>query len=127
MPIRGSAGPRRNHDEDALRQALDQLRALGATRAEAIVAHRLRKRGARGLPRGPRPQTRANPSGLTARELEVLQLLVEGMRNAQIAQRLVVSERTVDHHVSAILRKLGVRTRGEASAEALRLRLIDST
>jgi DNA-binding CsgD family transcriptional regulator len=113
-------------DQDTLRQALDQLRALGATPAEALVARRLRKRGARGLPRGPRPQTRANPAGLTARELEVLPLLAQGMRNAQIAERLIVSERTVDHHVSAILRKLGVRTRGEASAEAARLRLIDS-
>jgi DNA-binding NarL/FixJ family response regulator len=60
---------------------------------------------------------------LTARELEVLALLSEGLRNAQIAERLVVSDRTVDHHVSAILRKLGARTRGEAVAEAARLAL----
>jgi DNA-binding CsgD family transcriptional regulator len=58
------------------------------------------------------------PAGLTPRELEVLELVAEGLRNAQIAQRLVVSEKTVHHHVSAILRKLGVRTRGEASATA---------
>ena len=79
------------------------------------------------MPRGPRPGTRENPGGLTAREVDVLALLVEGLRNAQIAERLVVSEKTVDHHVSAILRKLDVRTRGEASAEAARLRLIGST
>ena len=72
------------------------------------------------MPRGPRPSTRENPAGLTARELEVLALLVEGLRNAQIAERLVVSEKTVDHHVSAILRKLDVRTRAEAAAEATR-------
>jgi DNA-binding NarL/FixJ family response regulator len=87
------------------------------------VAGRLRELGERGLPRGPRPKTRANPAGLTARELEVLQLLTEGLRNAQIAGRLVLSEKTVDHHVSAILRKLNVRSRGEAAATATRLGL----
>ena len=68
--------------------------------------------------RGPRRPTSANPAGLTARELEVLVLLTEGLRNAEIAERLVVSPKTVDHHVSAILRKLSVRTRGEAVARA---------
>ena len=103
---------------------MDELHALGASPAAAMVARRLRQRGVRGLPRGPRPRTRENPAGLTARELEVLVLLAEGLRNAQIAQRLVVSEKTVDHHVSAVLRKLEVRTRGQAGAEALRLGLI---
>jgi DNA-binding NarL/FixJ family response regulator len=75
------------------------------------------------VPRGPRPSTRENPAGLTARELDVLALLAEGLRNAQIAERLVISQKTVDHHVSAILRKLDVRTRSEAAAEATRLGL----
>ena len=110
-------------DQPALRQAIDDLHRLGARPAAAIVARRLRARGVRGLPRGPRTQTRQNPAGLTARELEVLACLAEGMRNAQIAQRLVVSEKTVDHHVSAVLRKLDVRTRGEAGAAAVRLGL----
>jgi len=110
-----------SREPDALRQALDELRALGATPAAAIVTRRLRELGERRLPRGPRPQTRANPHGLTARELQVLPLLAEGLRNAEIAQRLIVSQKTVDHHVSAILRKLGVRTRGEAAAQATRL------
>jgi DNA-binding CsgD family transcriptional regulator len=114
-------------DESALQQALEGLRALGARPAIAIVARRLRERGVRGIPRGPRPQTRENPAGLTTREIEVLALVAEGLRNAQIAERLVVSDKTVDHHVSAILRKLNVRTRGEASAKATRLGISPST
>ena len=70
---------------------------------------------------GPRAATRANPAGLTARQLDVLALLTRGDRNAEIAAKLFLSEKTVDHHVSAILRKLGVRTRGQAAAEAARL------
>ena len=113
-----------SHDGKAMRQALDELQALGARPAAAIIARRLRELGERGLPRGPRPKTRENPAGLTGRELEVLPLLAEGLRNAQIAERLVVSEKTIDHHVSAILHKLDVRTRGEAGAEAMRLGLL---
>jgi DNA-binding NarL/FixJ family response regulator len=97
-----------------------ELQALGARPAAAIVARRLRERGVRGVPRGPRASTRENPAGLTARELEVVALLADGLRNAEIAKRLIVSEKTVDHHVSAILRKLGVRSRGEAVAKAAR-------
>ncbi len=109
-------------DEDRdIRKAMEQLQRLGAAPAAAIAARRLRERGVRGVPRGPRPRTRENPAGLTARELEVLQLLCDGLRNAQIAAQLVVSERTVDHHVSAVLRKLDVDTRGEAAAAAARL------
>jgi DNA-binding CsgD family transcriptional regulator len=108
-------------DEDALRRALDELQELGAQPAMAIVTRRLRERGVRGLPRGPRATTRENPAGLTARELEVLALVAQALRNAEIAGRLVLSERTVDHHVAAILRKLGVRDRAEATAEAIRL------
>lgn len=111
-------------DEPALRDALDALRELGAAPAAAIVARRLRERGVRGIPRGPRASTRANPGGLTSREREVLVLLAEGLRNAQIAEQLYLSEKTVDHHVSAILRKLDVSTRGQASATAGRLGLL---
>jgi DNA-binding CsgD family transcriptional regulator/tetratricopeptide (TPR) repeat protein len=109
--------------EPELRRALGELQRLGAAPAAQIVARRLRALGAVGVPRGPRRATGANPPGLTSRELEVLALLTEGLRNAEIADRLVVSRRTVDHHVSAILAKLGARTRGEASAAALRLGL----
>ncbi|MGB8880093.1 MAG: AAA family ATPase [Solirubrobacteraceae bacterium] len=112
-------------DPEQMRQALDEFRALEARPAVTIVARRLRELGERAVPRGPRPQTRANPCGLTARELDVLPLLAQGLRNAEIAKCLVVSDKTVDHHVSAILRKLNARTRGEASAAALRLGILD--
>ena len=108
------------------RRALDMLRWIGARPAVSIVSRRLQAQGERGLPRGPRPMTAAHPAGLTGREAEVLSLLTAGLSNAEIAARLVVSARTIDHHVSAILRKLGVRSRGEASAMASRLDAAES-
>jgi DNA-binding CsgD family transcriptional regulator len=108
-------------DTESQRRALDELTRLGARPAVAIVARRLRARGVRGIARGPRASTQRNPARLTSRELEVLALLREGLQNAEIAGRLFVSKRTVDHHVSAILRKLDVRSRGEAVKAAGRL------
>jgi DNA-binding CsgD family transcriptional regulator len=111
-------------DESRLRQALAQLQRLGAGPAAAIVARRLRERGARGLPRGPRPQTRNDPAHLTRREVEVLELIHHGASNAEIATRLHISQKTVHHHVSAVLRKLGVDSRGQAAFEAGRRHLV---
>lgn len=82
------------------------------------MARRLRERGVRDLARRPRASTRADPAGVTAREVEVLRLIAEGLRNADIAERLFVSPKTVDHHVSAVLAKLDARTRAEAAARA---------
>jgi DNA-binding NarL/FixJ family response regulator len=79
---------------------------------------RFRDRGARRIPRGPRPSTRQNRAGLTSRELDVITLLAPGWRNSEIAERLVVSERTVDHHVSPIL---GSSTFAHAVRRARRL------
>jgi len=113
-------------DEEAeLRRALAIFQELGAEPLAGHVTGRLRALGARSVPRGPRRATRRNPAGLTARELEVLALVAEGLRNVDIAERLVVSPKTVDHHVSAILRKLGVATRAAAAEEAERLGLKD--
>jgi DNA-binding CsgD family transcriptional regulator/tetratricopeptide (TPR) repeat protein len=108
-------------DEAELRTALATLQDLGALPAARIVSRRLRELGVRDIPRGPHRHTSANPAALTAREMDVLALLTEGLRNVEIAERLVVSTRTVDHHVSSVLSKLGAHTRGEAVAAASRL------
>jgi DNA-binding CsgD family transcriptional regulator len=108
-------------DDSALRRALRDLQGLGAQPAAAIVARKLRERGVLSLPRGQRVATRANPATLTARELEVLGLVAQGLRNAEIASRLFLAEKTVAHHVSAVLRKLDVTNRVQAAAEAARL------
>ena len=109
----------------AERRALAELQAMGARPAARRVERALRERGIRDLRRGPRATTRENPAGLTAREVDVVALLAEGLRNAEIAARLFVTEKTVAHHVSAILRKLGVKTRGQAGAEAARLGIVE--
>jgi DNA-binding NarL/FixJ family response regulator len=95
-------------------EALRSLEQLGATAAGDLVRRQLRRQGVTRLPRRPLPRTRANPGGLTDRQLEVLGLLADGLTNAEIADRLVVSVRTVDHHVAAILAKLNVGSRREA-------------
>jgi DNA-binding CsgD family transcriptional regulator/tetratricopeptide (TPR) repeat protein len=106
-----------------VRDCLDILAGLGATAVHHAV---LRDRHARGLrvPRGPRQASRTSPAGLTPRETEVLVLLADGLSYAEVAERLVLSEKTVGHHVSAVLRKLREPTRSRAVATALRLGVI---
>ena len=104
-------------DVEAMRRAVDLLTDLESAPAAAHVRRMLHDRGVKvSAPRGPRATTAAHPAGLTAREAEVLEVLREGLTNAEIARRLFLSPRTVDHHVSSILAKLGVSKRSEATA-----------
>jgi DNA-binding CsgD family transcriptional regulator len=104
--------------ETEQREALEILERLGAAPAARALRKRMRAEGVRAVPRGLRTSTRSNRLGLTRREAEILTLVSQGMRNSAIAKRLFVSTRTVDRHVSAILSKLGVQSRGEAVALA---------
>jgi DNA-binding CsgD family transcriptional regulator len=113
-------------DAVAAGEALRILDGLGAVRAAADLRARLRLRGVTGVSRGPRPATRDHPAGLTARQVDVLALLADGLSNADIARRLTLSPKTVDHHISAVLGKLGVANRGQAVAAAHRLNLLPS-
>jgi DNA-binding CsgD family transcriptional regulator/tetratricopeptide (TPR) repeat protein len=106
---------------EATLEGLEIFDRLGAAPASRWARRRLRELGARHVPRGPQASTREHPAGLTPRQAEVLDLLVHGRTNAQIAEELVVSVRTVDHHVAAVLQKLGVSSRQEAAARAAAL------
>ncbi|CDX49270.1 Transcriptional regulator, LuxR family [Mesorhizobium plurifarium] len=105
-------------DEAAQREALAIFEDLGA---RAIAQHArglMRESGVSHIARGPRQATRANQAGLTQRQMEVLELLERGFSNKKIAAHLTISPKTVDHHVSAVLEKLEVISRGEAAAAA---------
>lgn len=106
--------------------ALGAADDLGATPLAARVRGRLRALGVTRIPRGPVDETRANPAGLTARQVDVLRLLGQGYTNAQIARQLVVSVRTVDSHVAAVLDKLGARDRRHAAEQAAELGVLDA-
>jgi DNA-binding CsgD family transcriptional regulator/tetratricopeptide (TPR) repeat protein len=120
-PYERAAALAQSEDPDQLLIALGILDELGARPLAARVRTRLRELGVAKVPRGPVPETRANPAGLTARQVDVLGLLGQGYTNAQIADRLVLSVRTVDSHVAAVLDKLGVRDRRDAAARAAEL------
>jgi DNA-binding CsgD family transcriptional regulator len=107
-------------DTSAALRAWRLFDGLGARPAADAVRAQLGKAARRQLPRIARPGTTSHPFALTAREAEVLALLCSGLKNAAIAERLVRSVRTVDHHVAAIYAKLGVGSRSEAVAAALR-------
>jgi DNA-binding CsgD family transcriptional regulator/tetratricopeptide (TPR) repeat protein len=108
-------------DPQDLLTALGTLDELGARPLAIMVRRRLRAAGETRIPRGPRDETRVNPAGLTARQIDVLRLLGQGCTNAEIASQLVVSVRTVDSHVAAVLGKLGAASRREAVASAAEL------
>jgi DNA-binding CsgD family transcriptional regulator len=108
-------------DEADLRQALSVFDDLGASTAAAAARRRMKSLGIGAIPRGPRAATKATPAGLTPREQEVLALLTEGLPDREISERLFISERTVHHHVSAVLAKIGVSSRTAAVREAARM------
>jgi DNA-binding CsgD family transcriptional regulator/tetratricopeptide (TPR) repeat protein len=110
--------------DEALLEALALLDGLGARQAALRLRRQLRRRGHLGVPRGPTRATAANPAGLTARQVEVLGLLGEGLTDAEIAARLSLSTRTVGHHVSALLAKLGVSSRRQAATAGRRLGVV---
>lgn len=111
-------------DPALARRALDVLDRLGADAVAAKVRFDLRAAGAAAVPGPRRASTRANPAGLTARQVEVLRLLGDGLTNAELAERLYLSVKTVDHHVSAILTKLGVTKRRDAVRRARELGIL---
>jgi predicted ATPase/DNA-binding CsgD family transcriptional regulator len=113
-----------SNDPAKVRLAITTFEGLGAKPAIAHAISRLRTLGVHDVPtvrRGPRATTRAHPAGLTQREAEVLVLVAAGLRNAEIAQRLYLTPKTVSHHLSAIYAKLGVETRIEAARAAAQL------
>jgi DNA-binding CsgD family transcriptional regulator len=110
-------------EEDDLREALQILTGLRAAAVIRVARKKMRDLGIRSIPAGPRSATREHPLGLTRREHEVLDLLVDGRTIAEIAEQLFISAKTVDHHVSAVLAKLGVPDRTVAASEAVRLGL----
>ncbi len=106
---------------EAVLESVDVFDSLGARPAAARARTRLKELGVESIPRGPTEETRGNPAGLTGRQLEVLEMMAAGLSNSEIAERLFISKKTAEHHVSAIYQKLGVGSRAGAIAEASKL------
>jgi DNA-binding CsgD family transcriptional regulator len=111
-------------DDDAQREALALFDRLVAVPAATRLRREMRSSGARAIPRGPIAETRASVAGLTRRQTRVLELVAEGMTNAEIAERLCISGKTAEHHVSAILGRFEAGSRREAVASARKLGLL---
>lgn len=105
-------------------EALEIMQKLGAVAVVNKMKQQMRNAGIKNIPRGIRKSTLSNPAHLTSREMGILQLLHEGMQNKEIADKLYISPKTVDHHISSILFKLDVNTRSKAAKEAVRLGII---
>ena len=106
----------------ALTEGLEIARSLGAKPLTGYITNRMRERKLT-VPQGRRRTTRENPAGLTARQLDVLALLTQGLTNAEIAAKLFLSTRTAEHHVAAVLSKLGAASRQEAARRAQELEI----
>ncbi|HEX6225252.1 MAG TPA: AAA family ATPase, partial [Chryseolinea sp.] len=111
-------------DDEDQRQGLQLLGELGAIATINMLKSKLKMRGIRNIPRGPRESTLNNPGQLTDRQIEILTLLRDGLQNKEIADRLFISPKTVDHHISAILSKLAVGSRAKAVLEAQKLGIL---
>jgi DNA-binding CsgD family transcriptional regulator len=111
-------------DEEHQRMGLQILDGLGATATSQMLKRKLKMKGLRNIPRGLRTSTLNNPAQLTRRQIEILILLQGGSQNKEIANKLFISPKTVDHHISAILSKLEVNTRAKAVLEAHKLGIL---
>jgi DNA-binding CsgD family transcriptional regulator/tetratricopeptide (TPR) repeat protein len=102
--------------EADLDEVFSDLATLGANGVARGLRREMQRRGVKGIPRGERTSTRENPARLTVREAEVLSLLAEGLSNSAIAEKLFITKKTASHHVSSVLVKLNVSSRGQAAA-----------
>ena len=100
------------------------VQSLGADAVYKKMEREMRSSGIKSIPRGIRKSTRSNADHLTGRELDVLKSLKEGLQNKEIADKLFISPKTVDHHISSILLKLGVNSRTKAVREAIGMDMI---
>jgi ATP/maltotriose-dependent transcriptional regulator MalT len=111
-------------DEKHQKIGLKILDELGAAATSNKFRQELKSKGVRNIPTGPRESTLKNPAKLTARQIDILQLLSKGLPNKEIADQLFISPKTVDHHISAILSKLSVNSRTQAVVESQRLGIL---
>jgi DNA-binding CsgD family transcriptional regulator/tetratricopeptide (TPR) repeat protein len=111
-------------DEGDKKVAIEIVHRLGADAVYEKMKFEMRSFGIKNIPRGLRKSTRSNPANLTSRELEVLQLLKEGLHNREIASRLFISAKTVTHHIASIFFKLDVNSRGKAVQQAMHLNIV---
>ncbi len=126
MPYEAALALTDSGDADLARRGLDVLDRLGADAVAAKVRRDLRARGVSVVPARRRSTTLANPAGLTSRQIDVLRLMSEGLTNAELAERLYLSVRTVDKHVAAILDKLQVANRRDAVRQARELGILSA-
>jgi DNA-binding CsgD family transcriptional regulator len=111
-------------NEKAMKRSIELFDALGAAAASQLIKQKLRKSGIKNIPKGPRQSTAENPSGLTNRQLEILNLVADGLSNSEIGNKLYISTRTVENHISSIFSRLNIRSRVEAAALVHSNRLI---
>ncbi len=102
-------------DEHAMKEAIEIFNRLGASATSQLIKQKMRESGIKSIPKGPRKTTKANPNGLTVRQVEVLNLVGKGLSNQEIGNKLYISAKTVDHHISAIFSKLDIHSRIEAA------------